>query len=185
MMIKSIIVPLLLTLVAGLSWWILSLQKTPPSHQNSPIGPDYYLEEFSSVSMDAKGFPKEKLEAMRLTHFPIDDHTELLLPRITVTRSKDTQYVVLANKGTLLSGTNTLRLQGKVEIQRYTRSKRSAQMFTEELWIQSNANLAYTDMPVKLVDALGVVNAIGFVADLENNRLELLHQVRGTYYANP
>jgi len=135
--------------------------------------------------MDAKGFPKEKLEAKRLTHFPIDDHTELLLPRITVTRSRDTQYVVLANKGTLLSGTNTLHLQGKVEIQRYTGSKRIAQMFTEELWILSNANLAYTDMPVKLVDALGVVNAIGFVADLENNRLELLHQVRGTYYANP
>lgn len=135
--------------------------------------------------MDAQGLPKEKLEAKRLTHYPIDDRTELQQPRLTVARSKDTQFVILANQGSLLSGTDTLRLQGEVEVQRYFQSKLTSQMFTEELWIQSNANLAHTDRPIKFIDELGVINAIGIVADLENNRVELLRQVRGTYYASP
>jgi len=184
-MTKRVVIPVVLIVFAGLSYWLHSLNKTTPTHQNSPLGPDFYLEEFSSVSMDSKGLPKEKLQAKQLIHFEFDDHTELQQPRLTVVRSNETHYIIRANNGNLLSGNETLYLHGEVNIQRYNRSILATQMFTEELWIQSTANLAHTEKPVKIVHELGEIKAIGIVADLGSNKVELLHQVRGKYYARP
>ena len=184
-MSKRVVIPFILVILAGLSYWVHSLKKTTPAHQNSPLGPDFYLNEFSSVSMDAKGLPKEKLEAKQLIHFAFDDHTELQQPRLTVLRSNETHYIVRANNGNLLSGNETLYLYGEVNVQRYNRSILATQVFTEELWVQPNANIAHTDKPVKIVHESGEINAVGIVADLGSNKVELLHQVRGKYYARP
>ncbi len=184
-MAKRIIIPLLLILVASFTLWFQFLQKTAPTRQNSPVGPDFYLEEFRSVSMDAQGLPKEKLEAKRLTHYPSDGRTDFEQLSLTVVKPKDRYYVVRANTGSLLSGANSLHLLGDVNIRRYAQSKLASQMFTEELWVYSDDNIIRTEKPVRFVDDLGVINAVGIVADMNKQKIELMRQVRGKYYARP
>ncbi len=48
--------------------------------------PDYYMEDFSTLTMEQDGTPKNKLLAEYMAHYPDDNTIELLKPKLEVYR---------------------------------------------------------------------------------------------------
>ena len=178
---KRLAFPLLALILVAISWWIFSIDEIEHPQGLSPQGADFYMRDFSSVIMDTNGLPKHKLIASRMTHFPTDDHTDLVEPTFTIFRPNNKHYIINAKNGMVLGGKQHLYLEGDVNIHRYGQNELLSYMTTESLWIKPKENLVETEKAVKFVDALGEINAIGAKADIQAQKIELLSVVRGRY----
>ena len=178
---KRVAFPLLAVILVGISWWIFSVDEIVAPQGISPRGADFYMRNFSSVIMDTNGLPKHKLVAMRMTHFPKDDHTDLTEPTFTIFRPKNTHYIISAKTGMVLGEQQHLYLEGDVNVRRYNKNELLSYMSTQSLWVKPDENLVETEKAVKFVDARGEINAIGARADTHTQRLELLSEVKGHY----
>ena len=178
---KRVAFPLLVVILIGISWWIFSIDEIEAPQGISPQGADFYMRDFSTIIMDTNGLPKHKLVAIRMTHFPKDDHTDLAEPTFTIFRPNNAHYIINAKSGMVLGEQQYLYLEGDVNIRRYDKNELLSYMSTESLWIKPNENLVETDKAVKFVDALGEINAVGAKADTHTQRLELLSEVKGNY----
>jgi len=73
-------------------------------------------------------------------------------------------------------------LRDQVKVERLTEGKDDTlEIHTEALKVVPAEEYAETDQPVTIVTALGVTQAVGMQANLKQQQLELLAQVRGEY----
>jgi lipopolysaccharide export system protein LptC len=186
-MTKRLLIPLVLSVAALLSYWFVqSLEEDlTATREISTQGPDYYMREVLSTEMNEDGVPKHQLFTRHLVHFPEDDRTELTAPRLTIHQQDGTVWTVQADKGTIEQNTEEIFLQGDVIINRPPISEQdtsqAVQIITQDLWVDPNDKTARTDEPVRLTRKDVTVNATGLRADLDNETMELMANVRGTY----
>ena len=87
-MAKQFKVIMLLLALTALSTWILykvSLVSTGAAG-GAANAPDYYMQDFSTLAMDANGNPDYKLYGVYMAHYPASDTTEIVKPRIDFLR---------------------------------------------------------------------------------------------------
>ena len=73
-----------LVTVALFSGWFLDRlgPKTEAPTQSARHVPDYYVENFTTTTMDENGFPRRRVTADYMAHFPDTDTHELRLKRV-------------------------------------------------------------------------------------------------------
>ena len=113
------VVTVLLALLA-LSWWLPNAftGRVPLLDGDRRHDPDYTIENFTAISMDASGWRKHELRAVRLEHYPDDDSIRLEKPYLVQYTPNAAPVHTRADRGTSDSEGKEILMQGNVRVTR-------------------------------------------------------------------
>jgi len=178
---------IVMTALAVATGWLLqrldedSLGITPQERHE----PDYYMERFAKMSMDAEGRPDNKLAAEFMVHYPDDDSTELVRPKIEIYNGAERPWIVVAERGWVSANNEVILLYGPVEIWRNdSAGNRGLEVLTRDLRILTDEDYAESDNPTTVRSRTSTTEALGMRARFGVGRLELLNAVRGHHEVN-
>lgn len=175
-----------LTLLAGLSygllWWVESSLRAPePAESQAPV---LTIDQFRAVRTNLAGVQKYVVEAPRLWQLPGQGGVRIEQPILDWYQpdGQAREWRLQAEQGWSAADQQTLRLEGVVTMIRLTDSGQSPMTITTRDAIISPAqHYAETAAPLRVVTPAGELNATGARAWLDQQRLELLSEVRGVY----
>ena len=117
-----------------------------------------------------------------MIHYPDDDSTDLVAPRMVQTKPGEPRMTVTADRGTLSQGADELFLYGNVLLVRAGDAERpEMRMRTSFLHIVSAKSLALTDRQVTISDSEQSITGRGMEYNNELGRLILHERVRGRF----
>jgi lipopolysaccharide export system protein LptC len=176
---------ILLALLAALSFWLERIMQPPAIAGASTVkhDPDYIVEGLSAVRMDEQGRVKHTLLAQKMTHFPDDDVTVLVQPRL-VTYSEGRAPVSVTSRDAHMSGNGeNVYFENDVRVVRAAVGNQSAlTLETPYLHVIPDDNIAKTDRPVTIRNATAVVNASGLELNSETRVLKLQGRIKGIFH---
>lgn len=175
---------LILSLITAASFWFM--QKTKP-HNKSPAPPghhpDYTMENFTYVTWDTFGKPRNRLSGKYMQHYMDDDTTELEKPIITIMKSGAPPWKIKSATGWISADGNEVLLQGPAEIWRNKTPKvHPVNVYTQDLRVLLDKNFAETDKHVEIISENNVVTADGMRTYFQGrSEIELLSNVHAHY----
>jgi LPS export ABC transporter protein LptC len=144
---------------------------------------DYYITDMRSYTYTASGELQYKLNAERFTHFPSDDHAELLTPTLLWLNAGNSPWILKANTGRI-DNTNkeqVLWLTSNVSLTSSSIANPQLTITTEQLQVLPATQQARTDAAVTLTTTTDKMQSKGMQFDMPKNHLKLLSNVRGTH----
>jgi len=173
-------IALLLSMLAIGSAWLLNRLADDKSTSTVLLhhDPDYYMEDFSTLTMEQDGTPKNKLLAEYMAHYPDDNTIELLKPKLEVYRENETPIFITADKGWVTADNEVILLSGAVKLwQDSIDGNRELEVNTSDVKILTQQEYAETDKLATIVTNRTVTTATGVRAYLKESRIELLNDV--------
>ena len=174
---------ILLVLIAAASYWLSQElgQDDVARLKKLAHHPDYYMENFTTLNMDAEGQPKNRLHARYMAHYPDDDTNELHEPELEIYKPNRQPIVVSADKGWVTSNNEVILLSGNVYLYQHDEfGELKTELIAEDARILVDQEYAETDNPATLISGRMVTNAVGMRAYLQEQRLEFLSNVQTT-----
>ncbi len=173
----------LMAVLALLSFW---LERTLREEQKHPAlrrhDPDFLVENFRLTRFDAAGAPEATLAASKMVHYPDDDSTELLAPRIVQSKANEPRLTLSADRGALSHDGEEVFLYGNVLLLREAGAGHSeARMRTSFLHLVSARSLVRTDREVTVAEPERLLQARGMEYRNDTRQLFLREQVRGRF----
>ncbi|MCP3868951.1 MAG: LPS export ABC transporter periplasmic protein LptC [Gammaproteobacteria bacterium] len=172
-------------LLAAGSWWLLQYNTEEPSYSPLPHSPDFILEQFTATTMGLNGLPDKRLSAEEMRHYPDDDSTELIKPRMTVFEEKNPPWRITSDTGWISGDREIVLLNGKVQIDREEAPDiKPLHLTTTNLTIHPEQNYAETEEYVYLESRNSWAESTGMQTWFKKPvRIKLLADVRGRYEA--
>ena len=169
----------LMTSLALLTFWLeRTVQEGEAPSQLRRHDPDYIVNNFTTTTYNRDGAAESVLSAEKMLHFPDDDSTELVSPRVLHAKPDEPRYTVRAERGALSSGGDEIFLYENVVLVREADASRpEARMTTEFLHILRDRSLVRTDRPVKIVEGNRSLSGRGMEYNNESRQFELHHDV--------
>ena len=143
--------PLALMLVLALLTFYIerTVNVEGPNPSAARHDPDYLLTNFSTITYNAEGRPVTSLSAASMVHYPDDDSTELVAPRVVQSRPAEARLTVTARRGMLSSKGDEIFLYDDVVLDREAHQARpAARVTTDFLHIVRDRSLVRTDRKV-------------------------------------
>ncbi len=170
---------------AALTAWTL-FNEEPARHQNGALNrraADYFMEDFTTTLMGSEGQPRYRLTGTHMVHYPDNDALEITTPHAVFYRQTTPRWDVVAEKALTDSTGEEIYLLGKVVIYQFGVDPNASPMkiLTQDVWVEPRARFAETSQPVTILNSFGETNAVGARVYLQEERIELLAQVRGDY----
>jgi len=171
----------LLAVVVLTGWWLYDLDREARSAKALKTHePDYFMENFTRMQMDTTGRMKHRLRAKMMLHYPDDDSTELVQPLLEVYNADEQPWHVKSERGWISAKHDLVLLQGDVQIWRETASgEREFEVLTRDVRVLPDDRYAETAQAAIIRAPRTEYHAVGVRAWFNENRLELLKQVRG------
>lgn len=174
----------LLALLGALTFWLDRVVQPPATPQSSTVkhDPDYIVDGLSAVRMDKQGRVKHTLRAKKMTHFPDDDVTLLLEPRL-VTYSEGRAPITVTSREARVSGNGAnVYFERQVRVVRAPLGNQSELVLeTDYLHVIPDDNIAKTDQAVTIRNATAVIQASGLELNSETRILKLQGRVKGIF----
>lgn len=171
---------LLLIMVGGSSW--LLHWSNEDQLGRKPAGtrsPDYYMENFSTLTMKSDGTPKHRLYADHMAHYPDNDTTALRRPRLEIFGENRPPMRIAAARGQAVDDNKVILLTGDVNFKTYKQTgELEFEVITTEARVLVDQEYVETDKEATLIGRRLIINAIGMKAYLQENRLEFINHVR-------
>ena len=176
------IVIIMLFLAAGSAWLLNRVTSGKPRMARELLHqPDYYMENFTTLNMEQNGILKNRLQAEYMAHYPDDDTTELVKPRLEIPREDNQPINIIADKGWVTANNEVILLTGNVNLwQNDDAGNKRLEIITSDVRILAEKTYAETDKPSTFIGKNTTVKATGVRAYLKEGRLELLHNVHAT-----
>lgn len=182
--------PLLVALAAGLalgSFWLLEVMRKG-SNESAPASvrsaPDYYIEKFDYTRMSDNGQPRYKISGIKLTHYPLDDSSEIELPVINRLEKDKPPMMIRADRARIEDDNSKVHMHGNVNVDRpKTPMAEHFHLQSEYLLVLPDDDVVQTDRPVHIVQGESVLNGVGMYANNATREFRLFHKVQGTYRA--
>lgn len=173
---------LMLTLVAAFAslWLYLATLRDNPATQASGQRPALYIDAPDWQLFDARGEPAQKLRATRLEQWTQQEPAMLLEPRMELRDPHRRRWLLSAKLGSLFPDQGPIHLENDVVL-RGTDASAHIIVATSRLQVARRGDRVETNKPVVLRTGNWHFNATGLRADLGQQRLELLEQVKGRY----
>ena len=179
--------PLLLMLaLAAASFWLERAVQMPVRDATDKMrhDPDFIAEDFGITKMSASGRPEYRLSAERMLHYPDDDSTHVLAPRLEQRHDDDAPIVIHADRGRISHDGEEASFYGNVVVVREAAQGRSElRVQTEYLQIIPDRDLARTDQPVVITEGRSRLSGVGMEFNNKTRQFALLAHVRGTFDA--
>lgn len=174
-----------LALLAATTWWFSFIQEPDEPIKTDKLAHkvDYYLRNFSMLSMTESGLPKQRLTATYMEHFADDDSTEITSPLMTMYTPNKPELRIISETGYVSADGELVLLKGAVSITRgSSKSLESMQIDTHNLSIQLPNDYAETDEFVKIVSGNNTIQGTGLEAHFrEPINIKILADVRGNH----
>jgi LPS export ABC transporter protein LptC len=138
---------------------------------------DLYAEQVHGTKYNVEGRVVQNFRAVSMQHYQPSNQTKLTTPVVESTGRDGKIWDTTAVTGTLI-GDDEILLQGTVTIRD---RDRTMQLRTETLRYFPDRGEASTEVAVTLRKANDTTRAVGMRADLNRNRVELLHQVESIH----
>jgi lipopolysaccharide export system protein LptC len=168
--------------LALITFWLertVRLEETHPGQRRHD--PDYMVINFTTTTYDREGRIESVLSAAKMVHYPDDDSTELVEPRMVQSKPERPRVTVRADRGALSREGDEVFLYDNVELVR--EGKEPARLSTEFLHVVQDRTLARTDRHVLLEDERRWLAGRGMEYDWGAGRLTLHNTVRGEFSA--
>jgi len=174
---RLIILFLLITAALGSTWVMnrIGEEVSQADGREEFQEPDYYLEDFTTLSMGADGTPRHRLQALYMAHYPNDDTTELVEPTMKIFRADSTPLHISAEKGWVTANNEIVLLQGDVTMWENDESgKRSIEVKTSEVRVLTEEEYAETDKYATINKDRTTIRGTGIRAYFKDSRLEII-----------
>jgi LPS export ABC transporter protein LptC len=188
MRLKSLFTLLSLALIALLIWWFRLVDDRPAklliSEDQHFI--DAYMRDFTLTAMNAEGKPSYTLRAHEFNHYNDRDIATLQLPVIYLEKDKS-NWQLSSLEGEINDAQNQIVLYNQVVMQQIPVAEAGetvppgVRLRTERLDIDTNQQLASTDLLTQIDYKHLSLSARGMRLDNLKGRLELLAEVKGVY----
>lgn len=177
--------PLLLMLaLAALTFWLeRTVREEEGAHPSlRRHDPDYIVDNLMHTRYNALGAVESTLAAAKMLHYPDDDSTDLIAPRVVQTKTAEPRVTVTADRGTLSQDGEEVFLYGNVLLVREGDRERSeTQMRTSFLHVVRAHSVVRTDRDVQITEADRVLSARGMEYHNDTQELFLRARVRGRF----
>jgi lipopolysaccharide export system protein LptC len=175
----------LLALLAGTYWLSQQVLPLPPvPDYKARHDPDYIVNNFSAVTLGEGGDPRFLLAAQKMEHYPDDDTTHLVEPRLTSPYRDKPPVHISADQGEVSHNGGEVFLRDNVQVVRDASAKQSEmKVSTSYLHVVPDDETADTDRAVAITEARGVTTAVGMKLESKARVLKLLSKVRSQYEA--
>ncbi len=181
----SSLFPLLLLLaLAAASLWLERAVQAPERDKSGKLrhDPDFIAEGFGITKMDATGKPEYVLSAARMQHYPDDESTSVVAPRLVQRHDNANPVVIRADRGLIAKNGEEASFYGSVVVVREAgRGQSELRVQTEYLQVVPERNLARTDKPVIITEGRSRLSGVGMEYHRQGRRLELFSNVRGSF----
>lgn len=178
--------PLVLMLaLALLTFWLeRTVREEPVPAAQRSHHPDYVVERFTITDFNRAGVAESALAAVRMSHFPDDDSTELAAPRVLQSRPEQPRLALSADRGTLSQDGEEVFLYDNVLLVREAAAgSAEARMQTSFLHVVRARSLVRTDREVRIAEGGRALVGRGMEYDNESRQLSLHAEVRGSFEA--
>ena len=174
--------PLLLMLaLAGLSFWLERLVRDdegvhPALRRHDP---DYMVDDLAHTRLNPQGVVESTLVAAKMLHYPDDDTTELVAPRVVQTKPGEPRMTVTADRGALSQDAEEVFLYGNVLMVREGGPDRAeTRMRTSFLHLVRGHSVIRTDRDVVITEENRVLSGRGMEYHNDSKELFLRERVR-------
>lgn len=189
--LSSVGFPLAIFLVlAGLSLWLRQVIEAPDGLRDGKgrHDPDYIVHGFRVIKLTPAGQPQYVLNAERLTHYPDDDSTEIVAPRLIYAALKPgaPALTMSAREAALSADAQRVDLRGDVVVERGPVAGRGPLVArTEALTVYPDKEQARGDLPVTITE--GTSRLSGGAVDIDRGaQTFILHSgVTGVFEPRP
>jgi lipopolysaccharide export system protein LptC len=176
--------PLLLAgLLAGMSYWLELASRAPSARDDgkSRHDPDYIVQKFEVRRFDPQGNLQHTVVADLMRHYPDDDSTVVLIPRLTYHRDPPT--FVVAREAQISSKGEHVELIDDVRVTRAGQAgKPDTVLTTSRLDAWPDDEIARTSQPVTITQGQTHVDGSGLSADNKTSIYVLEGPVRGVFF---
>lgn len=152
------------------------------SESELQVHSNYFLNNTTIREFNPQGVMTFTLTSREIEENPGDNSADIHRPELNLFRNGRLQWTISAELGTISDDGERLDLKRQVVVQS---DDRDTVLTTPELTFFPDRKLAQTDSPVTLQTPYGMTHAIGLRAEMNDNRVELLQQVRGQYKGLP
>ncbi len=174
---------LMLALAAG-SFWLERAVQAPALDQSGRMrhDPDFIAEDFNVTKMDPAGKPEYVLFAESMLHYPDDDSTDIVAPRLVQNNDDSAPIDIRADRGVISSRGEEAKLFGNVVVVREaSKGQSEMRLQTEYLQVFPDRDFARTDKPVLITQDNSRLSGVGMEFNNKTRQFALLSQVRGTF----
>jgi len=177
--------PLLLMLaLAGLSFWLERMvreeDRVHPSLRRHD--PDFVVEKLTHTRFNLQGAVETTLVATKMLHYPDDDSTDLVAPRMVQTKPDEPRVTLTADRGTLSQDGEEVFLYGNVLIVREAGpASFERRMRTSFAHVVQGRSVILTDRDVLITEEDRVLSARGMEYHNDTKELFLRARVHGTF----
>ncbi|TLD46306.1 MAG: Lipopolysaccharide export system protein LptC [Accumulibacter sp.] len=180
---SSAVLPLTIMLVlVALTAWLRFATELPDGARDgrNRHDPDAILSDARGHKLDADGALLYRIEAAEVRHYPDDETSELLQPRLAYVSPAKPTVTIRANEARATSKAEKVELSGQVEIRRAA-SGRQAALLAEmpELTVLTEEKRGFTRSKVLITQGPSWVQGVGMQVDHGLQTYVLESQVRG------
>lgn len=140
---------------------------------------------FNEVGGLSYSFTADKLEHYRHNTNRVSDNDYTLIEQPRVTFYTDVPpWHMRASSGQLTASGLTLTLEDRVHIWQMSATNpedHASELMTETLTVRPMEKTAHTDAAVTIDTPLGTISATGMIADMRNQHIQFLSNVKGSY----
>lgn len=177
--------PLLLMLaLAGLTFWlertVRQEEGVHPSQRRHD--PDYVIDNLAHTRFNVQGSVESTLAAAKMLHYPDDDSTDLVAPRVVQTKPNEPRVTLTADRGTLSQDGEEVFLYDNVLLVREAGPERSeTRMRTSFMHVVRAHSVIRTDRDVVITEEYRVLSGRGMEYHNDTKELFLRERVRGSF----
>jgi lipopolysaccharide export system protein LptC len=175
-----------LGLMLALALLTFYLERTVREDESPPAlrrhDPDYLVSNFTTTTYNRDGAVETVMSAARMVHYPDDDTTELVAPRVVQAKPHQPRFSVRAERGQLSRDGDEIFLYGDVLLVRdATVDRPEARMTSEFLHVLRDRSLVRTDRDVKIVEGSRSLTGRGMEYNNESRELLLRSDVQARF----
>jgi len=176
----------LILLLVPLLWWGLASTDShrEPIPEASAERADFFIREARITRWDPQGDLAQTLESPLVRHYPDSGEIHLSTPRALIPGEQGNDFQIQALEGRMPDSQERITLAGDVQLHDNPPSGRITEMQTEQLILYPPRNYAHTDQPVRVTQGPDYTESRGMEVFFDEQRVELLSEVKGTYHAN-
>ncbi len=179
--------PLLLMLaLAGLTFWLeRTVREEEGLHPSlRRHDPDYIVDNLRHTRYNAMGAVESTLVAAKMLHYPDDDTTDLVAPRLVQSKPNEPRITVTADRGAVSEDGEEVFLYDNVLLVREGSGESpEARMRTDALHLVRGKSVVTSDREVVVTEDTRRLSGRGMEYHNDSQELFLREHVRGRYEA--
>lgn len=173
-----------LTVLAGLSFWLMHATELPDGRRDGKDrhDPDYIITGLEIRKLTREGELQYILTGDEARHYPDDDSTDVANPQLTYLHPSKPRVYLSARQAQISADGETVQLDGDVRLRREPTATRPALLGEmPDLTVHTEEETAHTASPVRFTQGASWLNGVGMNLDNKTQTYVLQSQATGQF----